>query len=188
MMYPLLVCSIVSLAIIINRLWNFHKVEISPEKLNGLRKLISEKRTEDAKAILSNLSGPMATIIKEGISSMKKGKDAVIDAFERAALSEIPKLEKYLPTLATVASISTLLGFTGTVTGMINAFRAIEAARTSSPEIVARGIWEALITTAVGLIIAIPTVVFHHYFTQRVDKFVLEIERIAKDTTEETRL
>ena len=125
--------------------------------------------------------GPVSSIIKAGLSKYHEGKEEMEKTMEEAGLYEIPHLEQYLSVLATIASVSTLVGFTGTVTGMINAFNSIAIQGVSSPSFVARGISEALITTAAGLIIAIPTLVFYHYFSYRLNRFILEIERCSKE-------
>ena len=103
------------------------------------------------------------------------------EAMETAGLNEVPRLEQYLPILHTIGSVATLLGFTGTVLGMISAFNAIAQAGVSSPSIVANGIAEALTTTATGLLIAIPTLVFYNYLSHRVDRFVLQIEKTSTE-------
>jgi biopolymer transport protein ExbB len=116
-------------------------------------------------------------VLAAGLKDKEHGRIAMEESMEEAGLYAIPKLEKFLPTLSTLASISTLLGFTGTVTGMISAFNAIAAANVTTPAVVASGVSEALITTAYGLFIAIPTVVAYNYFVSRVDNFVLGLEK-----------
>ncbi len=185
LMYPLLICSILSLGIIINRIWFYYRVQINEEYLmTRIKQFLDQNMIEEAIALCDSTPGPLAYILKAGLVNHARGLVAVEKSFEQAELEEIPLLEKGLPVLGTIASISTLLGFTGTVLGMIRAFNSIVAHGISSPTIVASGIAEALITTAAGLLIAIPTVVFYHYFSNRVDRFTLEIEKRSKELTE----
>lgn len=179
-MYPLLFCSILSLAIIIERFIYYFK-------LRKKNKIITSK-IDDAlehrdwftiKEICQSYSSPLVHVLFSGLERFADKKEAMEETMEATGLLEVAHLEKYLPILATIASISTLLGFTGTVTGMIRAFQAIAETGVSSPAIVGGGIAEALITTATGLIIAVPTIVFYHYFTHQVDSFVLEIEKYS---------
>jgi len=182
MMYPLFLASVLALAIIINKLQVLSRARTGEKELMGrIKGLVDQKRVEQAVAVCNNSKGPVASILKAGLSQYDKGQKTMEDAFEAQASEEVPLLESYLPALATIAAVSTLMGFTGTVIGMIRAFDSIAAASATSPAIVASGISEALITTATGLLIAIPTLLFYRYFVHRVDRFVSEIERYCKE-------
>jgi len=182
MMYPLFLASVLALAIIINKLQVLSRARTGErEVMSRIKGLVDQKRIEQAVAVCNNSKGPVASILKAGLSQYDKGQKAMEDAFETQASEEVPLLESYLPALATIAAVSTLMGFTGTVIGMIRAFDSIAAASATSPAIVASGISEALITTATGLLIAIPTLLFYRYFVHRVDRFVSEIERYCKE-------
>ena len=182
MMYPLFLASVLALAIIINKFQVLSRARTGERELRGrIKGLVNQKRVEQAVAVCNNSKGPVASILKAGLSQYDKGQKAIEDAFETQASEEVPLLESYLPALATIAAVSTLMGFTGTVIGMIRAFDSIAAASATSPAIVASGISEALITTATGLLIAIPTLLFYRYFVHRVDRFVSGIERYCKE-------
>jgi len=182
MMYPLFLASVLALAIIINKVYVLSRATTNERELMGkIRELLNRKMVEQAGVVCKNSKGPVASILKAGLSQYDKGQKAMEVAFETQASEEVPRLERYLPALATIAAVSTLMGFTGTVTGMIRAFDSIAAASATSPAIVASGISEALITTAAGLLIAIPTLLFYRYFVHRVDKFVSGIERYCKE-------
>ncbi|MFB0527062.1 MAG: MotA/TolQ/ExbB proton channel family protein [bacterium] len=182
MMYPLFLASVLALAIIINKFQVLSRGRTGERELMGrIKGLVNQKRVEQAVAVCNNSKGPVASILQAGLSQYDKGQKAMEDAFEAQASEEVPLLESYLPALATIAAVSTLMGFTGTVIGMIRAFDSIAAASATSPAIVASGISEALITTATGLLIAIPTLLFYRYFVHRVDRFVSEIERYCKE-------
>ena len=181
-MWLLLGCSVIALAIIIERLISYRRSRVNEEHLrSSIKNLLNQNRIEEAVKVCNNTGGPVAVILKAGLLNYNEGRQAMEESFEQESLFEIPKLEKFLPALATIASISTLLGFTGTVLGMIRAFNSIAQAAAASPSIVASGIAEALVTTAAGLLIVIPTIVFYHYFSHRVDRFALEIERSCSD-------
>ncbi len=180
LMYPLLLCSILSLAIIIERLIYYFKIgQKNKIIISEIENALENRDWFTIKEVCQNYSTPLAYVLLGGLEHFAESKENIKERIESTALLEMTQLEKYLPVLATIASVSTLLGFTGTVTGMIRAFQSIAETGISSPAIVGTGIAEALITTAAGLIIAVPTIVFHHYFTQRVDSFVFEIDKYS---------
>jgi len=182
MMYPLFIASVLALAIIINKFHVFSQVRAGERNLMAkIKELVNQKMVEQAVTFCKNSEGPVPSILKAGLNQYGKGQKAMEDAFEMQASEEVPRVESYLPALATIAAVSTLMGFTGTVIGMIRAFDSIAAASATSPAIIALGISEALITTATGLLIAIPTLLFYRYFVHRVDRFVSEIERYCKE-------
>ena len=181
MMYPLFLASVLALAIVINKFQILSRARTGKSELMAkIKELVNQEMVEQAVALCENSKGPVASILKAGLTEYGKGQKAMEDAFEAQASEEVPLVESYLPVLATIAAVSTLMGFTGTVIGMIRAFDSIAAASATSPAIVASGISEALITTATGLLIAIPTLLFYRYFVHRVDRLVSEIERYCK--------
>ncbi len=129
--------------------------------------------------------GPIAHILKAGMMKHDRSRQEIKEAMEDASLYEVPRLEKRLNALATISHISPLLGLLGTVTGMVRCFQVIQSKSSSlhpvSPGDLAGGIWEALITTVAGLIVAIPTFVAYHYLVSRVNNFVLDMERSATE-------
>ena len=176
-MHPILMCSIIGLAIIIERLFFFAKARTNTGRLmNELLRVLNEEGFESAQRMLHGTRGPIAAVLHSGLARAKKGPEAVEKAITTAASIETALLERGLIWLATVANIAPLLGFLGTVSGMIHAFEAIAAAEEVSAKLVATGIYEALITTAAGLIVAIPVQTAHNYFVSRIDKFVIDME------------
>ena len=176
-MHPILLCSIAGLALIIERAWFFARSRTDSRRL--MRELVNtlqDQGLDAAQRMLHARRGPIAAVLHSGLARAKRGPEAVEKAIESAASIEIAVLERGLIWLATVANIAPLLGFLGTVSGMIHAFEAIAAAEEVSAKLVATGIYEALITTAAGLIVAIPVQAAHNYFVSRIDKFVIEIE------------
>jgi len=181
MMWPLLCCSIFSVAIIINRLIFFRKVRTDHKKVEKFLDFVEKKELQKALQIAQSSNSAVVNVLKNGLTKFHEGKESIEKALDEASLYEIPELEKYLPFLSAIASTSTLIGFTGTVTGMIRAFNDIVKHGVSTPTVVAKGIAEALITTAAGLFIAIPTILFYHYFSHQVERITTEIELYSRE-------
>ena len=185
-MYPIILCSILALAIIIERLYSLHKAKIDTvDFMNNIELTIKRNRIADAIKICDQTPGPIAHIVKAGILKHDRPRQEIREAIEDAGHQEVPRLEKHIGLLSTIAHISPLLGLLGTVTGMVRAFQIIQEKTASfnpvSPGDLAGGIWEALLTTVAGLIVAIPTVVVYNYLVNRVDEFVVEMERSATE-------
>lgn len=181
-MYPLLLCSIFAFAIIIERFTFFYFLGKRHKKLiRNVLKPLKERDINTLIKLTTDSKCMLGSALNASLSNYLLGKEEMRKIADETIAYETTKLEKYLQFLAAIASISTLLGFTGTVFGMINAFESISLHGASSPAVVARGISEALITTAFGLIIAIPSAAFFYYFTYRVDKTVTEIGKITTE-------
>jgi biopolymer transport protein ExbB len=144
--------------------------------------LVAEGRIAEAVETADASNTPAGRILGEGLRRADEGTERVIKAIENAGLIEMAKLESGLVVLATVSTIAPLLGFLGTVVGMIAAFQAIEAAGEVDATTVAAGIKVALITTAAGLAIAIPISIAHNYFVSRIDRLVIDMEESAQRT------
>jgi biopolymer transport protein ExbB len=173
-MWPLLACSIVALTIAIERLFYHRSIRVNHAVM---RRLLETFRAGDVVAaanLAEKLAPPFRVVFVEGVR--QAASPQLADLLEDIADQQTPQLERFLPLLATIASVATLLGFTGTVTGMIQAFEAIAAAGSVTPQTVSSGIAQALITTAAGLFIAIPTIIFHNYFVYRADRYVQILE------------
>jgi biopolymer transport protein ExbB len=180
-MWVLLAFSIVALAFIIERFIALRRAKINVnEFLAKIRKaLIVNHSVRDAIKICEQYRGPVASIMKAGLLKYGQPKEDIEKTIENAALYEMGRLERGLVVLATVANVAPLLGFLGTVTGMIKSFDALQEAGLSDPGLVAGGISEALITTATGLAVAIPVQIAYNYFMSRINKFVRDIETAA---------
>lgn len=185
-MWPILFCSIFALAIIIEKFWYLHKIRIdSQEFLNDILDKMKHHQIKEALALCDATNSPISRILKVGILKNDRPRPQIKEAIEDASLYEIPKLEKNLSILATIAHISPLLGLLGTVTGMVRCFQTIQAKTISfhpvSPGDLAGGIWEALLTTVAGLIVAIPVFVTYNYLVNRVNSVILEMEKSATE-------
>lgn len=186
LMWPILLCSIIGLAVIIDRFVVIRKAKINiPAFLVRLRGHLKKKDVSSAVSYCMEEKSPVANIVRKGLMKYKFGHERVKESIENAGIQEISKLEKGLSVLATVAGIAPLLGFLGTVTGMIQAFMTIEdLAGTANPSDLAGGIWEALVTTAFGLIVGIPALAFYNYFLSAVKKVVGDMETVANDVVD----
>lgn len=181
-MWGLLFLSIVGVAVIIERSITLHKARSDVRKLmEQVVGALKKGRLDEAIEVCASMRGPIPQILHAGLLRAKKGTAAVEKAIETAGIIEMSFLERGLIILATVANVAPLLGFLGTVSGMVSAFEAIAQAEQVSAKLVASGISEALITTMTGLMIAIPTQIAHNLFVQRIDRFVVEMEDSAAE-------
>jgi biopolymer transport protein ExbB len=180
-MWPLLIFSILGFAVLIERFFALRKARINVnEVLAKIRKALMVNRSvRDAVKICEQYQGPVASVMKAGLLKYGQPKEDLEKTIENAASYEMARLERGLAFLATVANVAPLLGFLGTVTGMINSFEALAREGLSNPGLVAAGISEALITTAAGLIIALPMQLAYNFFSTRINKFVRDIETSA---------
>ena len=178
LMAPIIACSVISVAICIERFWTLRSGQILPKNL--LAKILNwiKNNELDAKRFkLLRNGSPLGKILAAGIMNHRRGRDGMKVSLEEAANDVIHDLERYLNTLGTVAVISPLLGLLGTVFGMIKVFTSIKLEGTGNSMLLAGGISEALITTAAGLTVAIPSLFFHRFFQRRVDKLVIDLEQ-----------
>ena len=177
LMFPILLCSIVAIAIVIERFWTLSATRISPKYVVALVwPWLKNNQLDSTKLRELRLSSPLAQILAAGLLSSKHGRVAMIDSIEQTAAQVVHDMERYLNALGTIAAITPLLGLLGTVVGMIRVFSEIMLQGTGNANALAGGISEALITTAAGLTVAIPTYMFHRYFNRKVDSLVLSLE------------
>ena len=186
LMWPILACSIVALAITIERFWSLRRASIDTRDfMDTMRTILRQNRFQDAIDVCDETDGPVARIMKAGLLKHNRSKEDIREAIEDAGHLEIPRLERYMSALATVANIAPLLGLLGTVTGMISAFAQIQHKEgLVNPADLAGGINSALVTTAAGLSIAIPTLVAYNYFVSRVENMILEMEISSSELVE----
>lgn len=177
-MYPILFCSIVMVYIVIERLLVLRKAQVDVGQfMMKVRSIFQKGDTSAVLAFCSQKDAPIANIIRRGIVKHDLGDEKVRGAVEDAGKEEVYHLEKRLSILASIAGIAPMLGFLGTVTGMVSAFQRIEGlGGIVNPGDLAGGIWEALVTTVFGLIVGIPAYALYNYFVTRVARFVHEME------------
>jgi biopolymer transport protein ExbB len=177
LMYPILLCSIMAMAIFFERLWTFFRVGRGRDELvREVEQLVLKGRIEEAIVVCQRSDTPLSRILLSALRAQGRSRDHIKTVVEETGSREAAPLERFLGLLGTLATISPLLGLLGTVLGMIRAFTVIATAGIGTPETLGGGISEALITTAAGLTVAIPTILLHKYLTSRLDYMVLKME------------
>ncbi len=197
LMVPILLCSILAAAISVERFWTLQRTRITPKNL--LAQVWSSLKADDLDSQkLRDLrnNSPLGQVLAAGIANAKRSRDIMKEAMEEAAGQVSHDLERYLTSLGIIASISPLIGLLGTVVGMIKVFTALMLEGAGNANVLAGGISQALITTAAGLSVAIPALIFHRFFLRRVEELVVTMEQEAGklvdilqgDSEEEPRL
>ena len=185
LMVPILLCSVIAAAICVERIWTLQIARVAPRNL--LAQVWAQvKKSEIDPQKLRDLRGasPLGQIFAAGIGNARHGREIMKESMEEAADAVMHELERYLTPLGTIASISPLLGLLGTVVGMIKVFTVLMLEGAGNANVLAGGISQALITTAAGLGIAIPALMFHRYFVRRVDDLVVTMEQESSKLVE----
>lgn len=183
--YPIIACSILSLALFIENLWRLRRKKNLPfDFLREIEQLLKENNTAKALSLCNANLSSIARIFAVGIRHCGKKREAIKERIEEAGRREASLLEKHLETLATIASVSTLLGLLGTIAGMIKIFSVIASQSVVNPSALAGGISEALYTTAAGLTVAIPTLIFYRYLSSKSRALVMAMEECSSQMIE----
>jgi biopolymer transport protein ExbB len=178
LMLPMILCSVLAIAIIIERFWTLNPSRISPKNmLPDVWSKIKQNQLDAAELRDLRTSSALGQILAAGLVSAKSGRTIMVESIEQAAGHVIHDMSRYLNLLGTIAQITPLLGLLGTVLGMIRVFTEIMAQGTGNANVLAGGISEALITTAAGLTVAIPTLLFYRFFQRQIDTLVVDLER-----------
>ena len=178
LMLPIILCSIIAIAIIIERFWTLSPARIAPrDALAEVWGKIKHNQLDVTQLRELRMSSPLGQILAAGLVNAKAGRTVMIESIELAASHVVHDMERYLGTLGTIASISPLLGLLGTVFGMIQVFQETVNVGNGNISVLAGGIAVALITTAAGLCVAIPALFFHRMFLRKVEALVVELER-----------
>lgn len=188
MMLPILLSSVAAMAIVAERLWTLRLSRVAPPQLLGqVWKQIKDKKMNSQALKDLRASSPLGEVLAAGLANSKHGREIMKECIEEAASRVIHELERYLNALGTIAAMAPLLGLLGTVFGMIQIFSAFMGDGMANAPMLAGGISKALITTAAGLIVAIPAVFFHRYLLRRVDELVIAMEQEAIKLVEVTQ-
>jgi biopolymer transport protein ExbB len=180
LMYPILFCSVLALAIFLERVWFYARfVRGNRGLLDDLEPLLAGQRFDEAAIVCQRVGNPLARVCIAALRLAGRPRIQIKAVVEETGGREVAPLERYLGLLGTTATISPLLGLLGTVLGMIRAFNVLAVQGTGTPATLGGGISEALITTAAGLSVAIPTLLLHKYLTSRVDRIALDLEEKA---------
>lgn len=179
-MWPLLLFSVAALAIIGERFWSLQRRLVCPPNLvPQVEQWLARDELDESRIALIRSSSPLGRVVAAGLEHREQGREIVKEALENAGRHTVPDLERYLRTLGTIGTIAPFLGLLGTVLGMIEMFSGISDRGIGDPSIVASGISQALVATATGLAVAIPSVMFYRFFRGRVAELLLDMEQEA---------
>ena len=177
----LLISSILGLTIIVDRFIYFTRIKSQDNSLAPkLLSLVKDNEIKAAIALCDSVKSPLANIISAGLNN----KDTPKESMQSASNKELPRLERFISALSTISTIAPLLGLLGTILGMIQSFGVISVVGSGNPNALASGIANALLTTAAGLIIAIPTVIFYNYFVNTVNARILFMENLSNELSD----
>ncbi|WP_339806231.1 MotA/TolQ/ExbB proton channel family protein [uncultured Marinobacter sp.] len=180
LMVPIVLCSILALAIILERFWTLRPTRVAPpDVMAELWRWIKSKDLNSRKLKALQVSSPTGRVLASGLMNAKHGREVMKESIEQEASQVIHDLERFLNPLGTIATITPLLGLLGTVVGMIKVFTEIQSTGLGNAQALSGGISEALFTTAAGLSVAIPALIAHRYFIRRVDALVVGMEQEA---------
>jgi biopolymer transport protein ExbB len=179
-MWPILLCSIISLAIIVERFWSLQRKRIAPRHLlNQVWQWARGGQIDNQRLQELRKSSPLGRILAVGLTNRRHEREVMKESIQEIGSHVAHELDRFLNTLGTIASITPLLGLLGTVLGMIKVFTVITVQGVGDAAVLADGISEALLTTAAGLMVAIPSLLFYRYFRGRVDELVVTMEQDA---------
>jgi biopolymer transport protein ExbB len=180
LMVPIVLCSVIAAAIILERLWTLQPRRVVPSELTDKVWIwVAKRQVQDKHIAALQANSPLGRILAAGLSNRHRSREVIKEAIEDTGRHVVHELERFLGALGTIAGISPLLGLLGTVVGMIKTFNAITTAGVGNPTALAGGIAEALITTAAGLSVAIPAMIGYRYLRARVDSLVVQMEKEA---------
>ncbi|HPF25391.1 MAG: MotA/TolQ/ExbB proton channel family protein [Steroidobacteraceae bacterium] len=179
-MWPIILCSVIAVAIILERFWTLAEKRVLPrDLLQKIKQLVEQDQVTDKVVQALEKNSPLGRVLAAGLSSRHRGRAIMMERLEDTGRHVVHELERFLNTLGTIAAVSPLLGLLGTVTGIIKAFNAINEGGMGDPRMLSGGISEALLTTAAGLVVAIPALVAYRYLRGNVDRIVIEMEKDA---------
>jgi len=180
LMWPIILCSIVAAAIILERLWTLQDRRVLPVDLTQkVWKLVENDQVNDKVITALEQNSPLGRLLAAGLANRHRSRELIMERLEDTGRHVAHELERFLNTLGTIAGVSPLLGLLGTVTGIIKAFNAINAGSGGDPRMMSGGIAEALVATAAGLCVAIPSLIAYRYLRGRVDRIIVEMEKQA---------
>jgi biopolymer transport protein ExbB len=180
LMLPIILCSIIAVAITLERLWTLQRRRVLPKDL-AMRvwEWARDRQLDEKHLAVLSANSPMGRVLAAGLANRHRSREVLKEAVQDTGRHVVHELERYLNSLGTIAAISPLLGLLGTVIGMVKVFTAITTAGVGNPGVLAGGISEALITTAAGLSVAIPALIAYRYLRGQVDALVVDMEKEA---------
>lgn len=179
-MWPIILCSVTAAAIVFERLWTLQDRRVLPRDLVArVQQIIDANAVNDRVIEAIEKNSPLGRVLAVGLANRHRPREVMMDRLEDTGRHVVHELERFLNTLGTIAGVSPLLGLLGTVTGIIRAFSAITVSGLGDPRILSGGISEALVATAAGLTVAIPSLIAYRYLRGRIDRIVVEMEKDA---------
>ncbi|MBW1823218.1 MAG: MotA/TolQ/ExbB proton channel family protein [Deltaproteobacteria bacterium] len=183
--YPIIICSIISLTIFMEKIWSLKRNRVIPVTfLDTIERLLKKEDIAEALKLCGENSSSISRIFSAGIKNYGKRREIIKERIEEVGRREAIVLGRYVEALATIASVSTLLGLLGTIAGMIKIFSVISLQSVVNPSTLAGGISEALYTTAAGLTVAIPTLIFYRYLSSKSNSLIVEMEECSAQMVE----
>jgi len=183
--YPIIICSIISLTIFMEKIWSLKRNRVIPVTfLDSIERLLKKEDIAEALKLCGENSSSISRIFSAGIKNYGKRREIIKERIEEVGRREAVVLGRYVEALATIASVSTLLGLLGTIAGMIKIFSVISLQSVVNPSTLAGGISEALYTTAAGLTVAIPTLIFYRYLSSKSNSLIVEMEECSAQMVE----
>ncbi|HEY2418137.1 MAG TPA: MotA/TolQ/ExbB proton channel family protein [Steroidobacteraceae bacterium] len=180
LMWPIMLCSVVAAAITLERLWTLQDRRVlPPDLMQKVWKLVEAHQINDKVILALQHNSPLGRLLAAGLENRHRPREILMERLEDTGRHVVYELERYLNTLGTIAGVSPLLGLLGTVTGIIKAFNALNAGGAGDPRMLSGGIAEALVATAAGLSVAIPSLIMYRYLRGRVERIVVEMEKNA---------
>jgi biopolymer transport protein ExbB len=179
-MVPIILCSIIAAGILFERLWTLQRKRVLPQELIKRVTDLADKNQVTPKVIEAlEKNSPLGRVLAAALANRDRGRAIMMERVEDTGRHVVHELERFLNSLGTIASISPLLGLLGTVSGIINSFKAVMMGGMGDPRMLAGGISEALVTTAGGLAVAIPAFIAYRYLRGKVERIVIDMEKIA---------
>lgn len=179
-MVPIILCSIILVGIVFERLWTLQRKRVLPQELIKKVSQLADANQVNAKVIDAlEKNSPLGRILAAALANRDRGRTIMMERVEDTGRHVVHELERFVNSVGTIASISPLLGLLGTVTGIINAFKGVMLGGMGDPRVLAGGISEALICTAAGLTVAIPAYIAHRYLRGKVERIVVDMEKVA---------
>ena len=180
LMWPIMLCSVVAAAITLERLWTLQDRRVlPPDLMQKVWKLVEAHQINDKVILALEHNSPLGRLLAAGLQNRHRPREILMERLEDTGRHVVYELERFLNTLGTIAGVSPLLGLLGTVTGIIKAFNALNAGGAGDPRMLSGGIAEALVATAAGLSVAIPSLIMYRYLRGRVERIVVEMEKNA---------
>ena len=186
LMWPIFLCSVFALAICYEKIWYLSRIRVDLQEILGnILERIKRNDIKEALNICDKSATPLARVLKSGILKYDRSRTQIKEAMEDASLYELPQLEKNLPILATIAHVCPLLGFLGTIIGLIRCFQVVQAKSGAMLAVTAAdlsaGIWESLIAAAAGLLVAVPAFIVYNYLVTRVNNYISQMEKASTE-------